>query len=102
MAACAAPPEGWHRVTTLGDFMWLVPPLVVLFVGLYFALAPRRFRVRVLRSAVSSSGPWSWRSLLSRPRLRAGGTLPEIRRTALRSRDTASGPGRAPDRDVKI
>jgi hypothetical protein len=52
MAACAAPPEGWHRVTTLGDFMWLVPPLVVLFVGLYFALAPRRFRVRVLRSAV--------------------------------------------------
>ena len=50
-AACAPPPIGWHRVTTLEDFTWLVPSVVVFFVGEYFALSARRVSVRVLASA---------------------------------------------------
>jgi len=52
MAACAAPPPGWHRVPALGDFVGLVPALLVLLVGGYFAFGAERVGVRVLASVL--------------------------------------------------
>jgi hypothetical protein len=52
IGACAAPPPGWHRVTTLDDLRWLVSPLAIFFVGEYFALGARRRSVRVIGSVL--------------------------------------------------
>jgi len=53
IAACAAPPHGWHPIPPPASTIVAVigPPLVVFLVGEFFALGPKRRSLRVVLSS---------------------------------------------------
>lgn len=54
MCMCAAPPPGWHAVTSTGTILVLLgPSLVVFLIGEYLALAPASRQRRLIGTGVA-------------------------------------------------